>query len=298
VNEEGHVDSGEALSRAQEVVKHQAAEIEALRARLGDEQFARELRQALCLAASAGTIAAPVTHSRLLELIVQTSMQVTSAEAAGLFLIDEEAQQLQIKVALGTRAAAIRDLRVPLGHGIAGLVAVTGQPMIVADADRDPRQASDIARAVGYTPRSILCVPLHYNDRVIGVLELLDKQGTRSFIPADMELLSIFAEQAAIAIEQSFTIRNVSELLAVSLEGLWGSTDDEKRALQQGARSFARHLEGAPLYDRALDLAALVREIVWCGESELKLCESILQSFAEHLRSQPASSPPKIERWP
>jgi len=298
VSEESRVDPAEALSRAKQAIERQAAEIEALRARLADEQFARELRQALVLAASAGAIAAPVTHSRLLELIVQTSMHVTSAEAAALFLVNEESQELVFEIALGPHATAVQDLRVPLGHGIAGLVAVTGQPMIVADADRDPRQAADIARTAGYTPRSILCVPLLYTDRVIGVLEVLNKQDARSFTPADMETLGLFAKQAGVAIEQSFTIRNVSELLTVSLDDLPGSTDEQKRALQHGARRFARHLKGAPLYDRALDLAALVREIAWSGESELRLCETILRSFAEYLRSRPASSAPEMERWP
>src|SRR5262249_54484532 len=151
---------------------------------------------------TAATIAVPVTHSRLLELIVETAMQVTAAEAAALFLVDEARQELAFEIALGPHAAAARALRVPLGHGIARLVAVTGQTMMVADADKDPRAAADIAAAIGYTPRSILCVPLLSNDRIVGVLEVLDKHGTRPFDPTDGDLLGLFGKQAAVAIEQ------------------------------------------------------------------------------------------------
>jgi signal transduction protein with GAF and PtsI domain len=112
------------------------------------------------LAAAASTIAALVTHSRLLEMIVETAAHAISARAAALFFIDEEAQELVFEVALGSKAEEAKKFRVPLGHGIAGLVAVSGQPMAVSDAESNPHQAADIARSVGYTPQSILCVPL------------------------------------------------------------------------------------------------------------------------------------------
>jgi GAF domain-containing protein len=282
-------------SRMQQVIDQQAAEIDALRARLVDDRFVQELRHALIHAAAASAIAAPLTHSRLLEMVVQTSMHVVSAEAAALFLVDDRAQELSFEVALGPHAARVRHLRVPLGHGIAGLVAMTGQPIIVADAEQDPRQASDIAQAAGYTPRSILCVPLLRDDRVIGVLEMLDKHGAASFAPADMEMSALFAEQAAVAIEQSFTIRNTAGLLAASLAQFVGPGDDHGMAEQ--AEDFARRVEGTPLYERALNLAVLAREIAGSGDEELRLCETILRGVAEYLRSRPASSLPGMGSW-
>lgn len=152
----------EALARAQE-------EISRLERRLSDERFAEELKDALTLAA--GQISAPVTHSRLLEMIVETAASVIPSRAASLFLIDQETEELIFEVALGPEAEEVRKFRVPLGQGIAGLVAVSGQPMAISDASSDPRQAADIAKSVGYTPGTILCVPLIHNEVVIGVLE-------------------------------------------------------------------------------------------------------------------------------
>jgi GAF domain-containing protein len=225
-------------------------------------------------------------------------MHVTSAKQAALFLIDEETQELRFETTIGPHAAQIRSLRIPLGHGIAGLVAQTGEPMVVTDADRDPRQAADIARAAGYTPKNILCVPLVYGDRIIGALEMMDKQGAHSFAASDIETLGFFAKQAAVAIEQSLVTRNISQLLTTSLETLWTSAEKPKEALQQHARSFGHHLEMLPLYDRALDLAGFVHEIVSAGESEVKLCEAVLRSLTEYLRSRSPSSAAELQRLP
>jgi GAF domain-containing protein len=276
----------DALARAQETIARQQGEIERLKRRLGDERFTEDLHEALTLAATAGTIASPVTHSRLLEMIVETAAHVISARAAALFLIDEETQELIFEVALGSKADEVKKFRVPLGHGIAGLVAVSGQPMAVSDAERDPRQAADIARSVGYTPQSILCVPLFYYDQVIGVLELLDKEGAPSFSATDMEDLGLFANQAAVAIEQSRTNRNLAAFLGEVLQSLGGTTDGRAERLQERARDFANRIEEDVAFRQAFDLARLVQEIAYQGENELKGCQAILRGFAEYLRSR------------
>jgi GAF domain-containing protein len=281
-------ESGEqkvALSRAQETIAWQAEKIERLEGRLADERFAEDLREVMTLVGAAGPIASPVSHSRLLEMIVETAAHVIFARAGALFLVDEEAQELIFEVALGSKAEEVKKFRVPLGHGIAGLVAASGQPMAVSDAASDPRQAADIARSVGYAPESILCVPLFYNEQVIGVLELLDKEGAPSFSATDMEDLSLFANQAAVAIEQSRTNRNLAALLDEVLKSLGGLDDDG--GLQERAQAFAERLEEDAAFNQALDLARLVQEISHQGENEMRGCQAILRGFAEYLRSKP-----------
>ena len=271
----------ENLRRAQE-------EIARLRRRLADERFAEELKDALTLAAAAGEIASPVTHSRLLEMIVETAASVIPSRAASLFLIDEEAEELVFEVALGSKAEEVRKFRVPLGHGIAGLVAVSGQPMAISDARSDPRQAADIAQSVGYEPESILCVPLFYEEEVVGVLELLDREGAPSYTSADMATLGLFANQAAVAIEQSRNQRSLAALIATILGSLGEITDHQREGLLEGSRSFVGDLEeGEPSHRRALELAALVREISGRGEEEHRACQAILRGFVDYLRSRP-----------
>ena len=274
----------EALAVAQETIRRQAEEIGVLKRRLEEERLAEDLREALTQAAAAAVIASPVSHSRLLEMIVETAANVIFARSAALFLIDEEAQELTFEVALGPKAKEVKELRVPLGHGVAGLVAVSGQPMAVSDAQSDPRSDKGIPERTGLKPQSILCMPLLYGDRTIGVLELLDKEGATSFSADDMQDLGFFANQAAVAIEQSRASRSMAALLVEVLQGI-----GETGGVRERARSFAQRLEEDAAFGRALDLARLVQEISSQGEAELAACHKILRGFAEYLRSRPGS---------
>jgi GAF domain-containing protein len=278
--------SDEDKGREEELVRARE-EISRLKRRLADERFAEELKDVLTLAASAGEIASPVAHSRLLEMIVETAAGVIPSRSAALFLVDGEAEELVFEVALGPEAGEVRKFRVPLGHGIAGLVAVSGQPMAVSDAASDPRQAADIAQSVGYRPESILCVPLFYDEEVIGVLELLDREGNPSYSAADMAALGLFANQAAVAIEQSRNQQNLAALLGGVLDSLGGVSEHRREGLGEGARSFAEGVEVDPSHRRALELARLVSEISRRGEQEHAACRAILEGFAGYLRSQP-----------
>jgi GAF domain-containing protein len=217
------------------------------------------LKDTLRLATTAGIIGSPVSHARLLEMIVETGAHVIGARAGALFLLDEENDELTFEVAIGSRAAEVKRFRVPLGHGIAGIVAASGQAMAIKDARGDPRLASDIADSVGYVPETVLCVPLFYGDNVIGALELLDKEG--GFSAGDLEALGLFANQAAVALQLSRTYENVAGLL---------SGEDSK-----GADEVSRD---------AVELARLVQEIARYGESERKACRELLFAFAEYLR--------------
>jgi GAF domain-containing protein len=274
------------LAEARATIARQANELERLRHRLEDERFAEELRGVLVLAAAAGTIASPVTHARLLQLIVETAADVIGARAGALFLVDEAHNELTFEVAIGPKAAEVKRIRVPLGQGVAGLVAVSGQPMAIADAGRDPRHASDIAQQIGYYPETILCVPLFYGDRLTGVLELLDKDDAPAFSAADMNTLGLFANQAAVAIEQSRTHRNLAALLAELLR----TPDTAETAMSERARQFATRIETEDAAaGQALDLAALVQEIAWFGEHERDACRLMLRAFADYLRQRPDS---------
>lgn len=271
----------EALEEARVTIARQAEEIERLRERLQAERFAESLRDALSIASTTGTIGSPVTHKRLLEMIVETAAHVISARAAALFLLDDERQELVFEVALGSKAEEVKRFRVPLGHGIAGLVAVSGQPMALSDAQTDPRLAADIAESVGYVPENVLCVPLFYEDEIIGVLELLDKEGASSFSAADVAALGLFANQAAVALQQSRTHQNLAALVGEIVRAP-GET-----VPREGERAFAALAEEDPAYRRARALAELVQEIAAEGEDELEACASVLRAFARYLRRRP-----------
>jgi GAF domain-containing protein len=255
----------------------------------GHADFVTELREALTLAGSASSIGAPVTHSQLLELIVQTAAHVMHARAASLCLVDDSEQELVFEVVQGEKAEELKKIRVPMGHGIVGLVAQTGEPIAISDARSDTRHASDVAQRVGYAPGSIVAVPLVYGDRVTGVLELLDKEDGSSFGPADMEALGLFANQAAIAIQQSRTHTSLAVMLMDVIWSLGTLSPERRLRLADGARAFATDLEQG-MYGRALELARLVREIVHAGPRQAAACRRMLEAFADYLRHRPTAS--------
>ncbi len=241
------------------------------------------------MAAIAGTVGAPVSRNELLDMIVETAAYLIDAQAASLLLVDRATEELVFEVTLGQAASEVKKLRVPLGHGIAGMVAVTGQPTATAGGQHDPRQAADIAARVGYTPQTILCMPLVLQDEVIGVLELLDKRDAQSFTPSDMEAIGLFANLAAVAIEQSRTRQDLSSLVTealLSLSGQGGIRGQEREAVQQRVRGFAADLEKEASYRWALSIAGVIQQVAEYGEHERSACESVLRTFLDYLQTR------------
>jgi GAF domain-containing protein len=244
------------LAEARRTIREQAQELAELRHHQADLRFAQGLREVLLKTASAATIAAPAGHNTVLEDIVKTAADVMSARAASLFVVDEESGELVFQVALGDKAEAVKRFRVPVGTGIAGYVASTGQPLVVTNAGEDPRFVSNIGQAIGYIPQTILCVPLYSNSSVVGVLELLDKAGDEPFSSDDMELLVRFANLAAIALDQSRLLSDLRLLFRTLLAEVVQVED-----LEQPLSAFAERAANHSGQTNALTLAKLVHEI-------------------------------------
>lgn len=249
-----------------------------------DARFVRELRARLAQIGAAGTLAAPSQHSDLLDQIVQTAMHVLGARAGSLYLIDEGSEELVFEVALGERAEPLRGRRLPLGQGVAGWVAATGQAIAVADVQQDPRWAQQVGQAVGYTPKTMLAMPLLLRDRVTGVLQLLDKGDGQPFTAGDMATLGLFANQAAVAIEQSRTVRSLSALLRAALADL----DQEGRLgdLATRAAAFVAHTEESGEYRDTMRLAEQLGEIVRQGDAGRRLALDVVGAVTTYLRTR------------
>lgn len=282
--------NGDELAEVRRRLAQMEAENQELQRRLGDQGFADNLRHALSLAGTSATIAAPVSHSRLLEMIVETAAHVINARAASLFLIDQAAGELVFEVALGEKAEEVKKFRVPLGRGFAGLVAVTGQPMSVSKVSQDPRWANEIGKQVQYIPESMLVMPLRYGEEIIGVIQLLDKQGASSFSPADMETLGLFANQAAVAIEQSRISRNMGAIFVSVLQSMAAGETDMGVIVERmadAATDFIESTEETTSYRDALALAQQVQQVAGQGPAERQLAADVLDSVSRYLRSRP-----------
>lgn len=273
--------TGSELEAAQRAIIDLHAEVDRLRARTEDDRVGTELRLRLAQVGAASHLSMPAEHGELLEQIVRTAMHVLHARAGSLYSLDENSDELVFEVALGDRAAPLRGQRLPLNQGMAGWVAVTGQAIAVADVQQDPRWAMEIGRTVGYAPRTMLTMPLLLRDRVIGVLQLMDKDGGEPYSAGDMATLGLFAQQAAVAIAQSHLVCSLSALLQAVLADL-----DQQGDLAARAAVLAARTEETAEYRDTLRLAGVLAEIARHGEAGRRLSLEMAGVMLNYVRSQ------------
>lgn len=164
-------------------------------------------------AVAVGVLASEESHVALLGSIVQVARAIFAARASSIFLFDEATDELVFEAIAGPGSGELVGTRFPSSTGIAGWVLASRQPLVLEDVGADPRFARDVAEATGYTPRGLMAVPLLYEERALGVLEVLDRpDGVRSTLE-EMDILALFAGQAAIALDLLQAARRAREVL-------------------------------------------------------------------------------------
>ena len=138
----------------------------------------------------------------LLDRIVQAAADITAAEAASILLYDNTARQLYFQVATNIDEPTMRGLIVPLEGSIAGWIVTNRKPLRIDDVHEDSRHFGDIEQTTGFPTESILGIPLITKNKVVGVLEALNKKDG-SFSTGDENLLTVLGAQAAVAIENA-----------------------------------------------------------------------------------------------
>jgi signal transduction protein with GAF and PtsI domain len=172
---------------------------------------------AVALRIEAARRLAPPAGTAVLRSIVEATVALFGAEAASLALHDPATDRLVFEVAAGERGQGVVGLAIESGQGVAGYVFSTGQPLAVSDVERDARFGRETAEQTGYVPRSLIAVPLVDTLGVLGVLEILDKRGDAAFDLRDVELATVFARQATVAIRSSRVERDTASLLRAVL---------------------------------------------------------------------------------
>jgi GAF domain-containing protein len=164
---------------------------------------------------------------------------------------------------------------------------MTGQPIATSNVNQDARFDRDFAKSTGYVPNSILATPLRSGDRIIGVMEVLDKIDAASFGVQDMELMGMFAQQAALAIDQSQQIENIERALVLGLKRLVNA--DASQASTELVATLDASLDEDSRIPDLLELADLFNELSALGEAERRACIQVLNIFAEYRRSSSMS---------
>jgi GAF domain-containing protein len=169
----------------------------------------RELRAAV----AAGVVGSEGAFRALLNAIVEVARSIFGARASSILLLDDEKEELVFEAVVGEGEDELLGTRFSAGKGIAGWVLATRTPLVIEDVQRDPRFASDVAEDTGYVPSGLMAAPLLYEEKALGVLEVLDRPERSQFSLQEMELLGLFANQAAIAVDLLLRSRRAERLL-------------------------------------------------------------------------------------
>ena len=246
-----------------------------------DQDLAAAL-QALRLAARRSAVARRLdadAEQALLQTIVDATVTLFEAEASSIALFERDPDRLEFRVAAGAQGAGAIGLSVPPSRGIVGFVFSTGQPLALSDVLSDPRFDRTTAERTGYVPRSIAAVPLVDRDQTVGVLQVLDKRTSPTFSLRDMELLAVFARQAAAAIRAARVQRDSETLFRTVLARV--SDDLEPDAVEALVGAVAADLdtdEETPFW-QLVDRVARLREL---SDREQRLVADILEVVARH----------------
>jgi GAF domain-containing protein len=269
------------LEQALSTVANQALELDELRTQQENRGSVPALRDVLALSDVLNAVIGDAPYRALLSGIVRAAARLFDARASSIALIDHDTSELVFEAS--SDDPEIVGMRFPATSGIAGWVVVTGEAIAVSDVGSDARFAADVAEASGYVPTTILAVPLIVGESVEGVLEVLDKQNSQTFSIGDMDLLSLFAEPAAVAVEQARVLKLMGSLILQELERL--ASEGLETELAEDVRKAV--LQGSAAGESMLELAKLVHAIGGQGDRAVQHAIEMLSSIRRFANVRP-----------
>jgi GAF domain-containing protein len=164
-------------------------------------------------AVAAGVVASEERFGALLRSIVDVARAIFGAKASSILLHDAATDELVFAAVAGEGSSSLVGTRIPSETGIAGWVLQSHTPLVLEDVRSDPRFARDVAETTGYVPNGLMAVPLVYEERTLGVLQVLDRPHRSQFSLQEIELLGLFGSQAAVAIDLLISARKARAVL-------------------------------------------------------------------------------------
>ena len=240
-----------------------------------DRDILEEVAQ---LADNLGPALVPAGHEELVRSITAAAKNLFQAAACSVALLTEDQSELVFYVASGAGAENVEGMRIPSSQGIAGWVVTSGQPIAIDDVRQDPRFAANTAKSTGYVPKSILAMPLQTKREMLGAISVLDRQ-TEDMENRDMELLSLFARQAALAIENTRVFTHLGKALFEAV-GRAAGDEDLERTLTRVAED-----SGEP-EDELAALASHFHVLGKAGAEERRAATELLGHFVSYVQAR------------
>jgi len=219
-----------------------------------------------------------VEVERLAKLIVTSGTRLLRTEIGSLMLIDKDTNMLEIVAAKGLPEEVLKNTHIPIGEGVAGKVVEEGEPILCEDIETDKRffrQSNE-----KYTSRSFISVPLKVQDRVIGVLNVNNKESGQKFDDKDLRLLTILADQSAMTVENVELYKHMQDTylgtiqtLARAIDAKDPYTKGHSDRVTKYAMKVAKEMKLSESAIRNIEYAALIHDIGKIGIQETILAK-------------------------
>jgi len=196
-------------------------------------QEERKVEQLNLLINMSALINSTLDVQEIIKYAIEGSTRLLDAEAGSLLFLEEEVGELFFAEAVGEKGEKVKGIKLKTGQGVAGWVAEKGEPVIVHDASLDPRFFDGVDKISNFVTRNIVCVPLRTKDRILGSIEVINKN-SGSFDSDDMLILTALVNQVAVAIENA---RLYEESIVDGLTGLYQRKYFELRLEEELKRS-------------------------------------------------------------
>ncbi len=199
---------------------------------------------------------------------LESVVELMECETGSLYLIDEEKNELYFEVALGEKGDAVKEVRLKMGEGVAGWVAEKGESDLVPDTSEDPRWAKRVDQKSDFITNNMITVPIRAKNKIIGVLQAINKLYGKKPNQADLNLMENLSDQVAIALENAKLYEEQKEMFFETAEAL--ATAIEKRDPYTGGHTkrvcefslaIGRHLDLSDEMLELLEITAILHDI-------------------------------------
>jgi diguanylate cyclase (GGDEF)-like protein len=158
-------------------------------------------------------VTSTLDRASILEIILSRLSQLIRAQNWTLYLLDQEKQELRFEVVVGLDSEKLKGLTIKVGEGIAGMVAETGEAIMVPDTGRDRRVSHRVDDQTGFVTHSLITLPLKKGETAIGVLQIINPEDPALFTEEYLPILHILADFVAIAINNALNHERIETLV-------------------------------------------------------------------------------------
>jgi putative nucleotidyltransferase with HDIG domain len=228
----------------------------------------RSLREISELMEISGILNSSLDTTVIREKAITVITQLLNCEVASLLLVDEQTDELYFEVALGEKGYRVKETRLKRGEGIAGWVAIHNEPLLIDDVKSDPRHSKRFDKRSKFETRNMICVPMVIKQKVVGVLQAINKQGKGTFSQTDLDLFISLSHEVAIAVDNARLYNELreafyqtAEALADAIEKRDPYTGNHTRRVMHYSMAISRFLDLTDAQMENLRLAAILHDI-------------------------------------